>query len=58
MKAKGGSGIVEKNIGGRGIEKNRKRTIVEYSIISYRVIATFFIIFKMCRKESQDNEKI
>jgi hypothetical protein len=57
MKARGGSGIVEKNTSRRGIEKNRKRTSVEYLVVGYNIVDTF-IIFKMCKKESQDNEKI
>jgi len=52
MKARGGSGIVGKNINRRGIEKNRKRTNVEYLVVGYKVIVTFTIIFKMCRKEN------
>ncbi len=51
MKAGGGSGIIEKNKNRRGVEKSRERT-VEYLIISYKVIATFIIIYGMCKRES------
>jgi hypothetical protein len=49
MKAGGGSGIVEMNKSRRRVEKRRKRS-VEYSIVGYKVIASF-IIFKMCKRE-------
>jgi hypothetical protein len=50
MKARGGSGIVEKNKSRRGVEKSKKKN-VEYSVIGYKVIVTFIIIFGMCRRE-------
>ncbi len=48
-KARGGNGIVEKNINRRGVEKTKERS-VEYLTIGCKVGATF-IIFEMCRKE-------
>jgi hypothetical protein len=50
MKTRGGSGIVEKNKIKRGFVKSRERC-VEYLVVGYEVVATFIIIFKMCRKE-------
>jgi hypothetical protein len=49
MKAKGGRGIVEKDKSRRGVEKSREKEImnVEYSTISFKVVATFIIIFRM-----------
>jgi len=47
----GGSKIVENNRSRRGVEKSRK-TSVEYSTVGYKVITTFIIIFKMCKRES------
>ncbi len=46
----GGSGIVEKNINRRGVEKNIERISFEYSFVGYKVVIAF-IIFGMCRKE-------
>jgi hypothetical protein len=51
MKARGGSGIVEKNINRRGVEKSREKRHIKYSTIGYKVAATFIIIFKMCKRE-------
>jgi hypothetical protein len=48
MKAGGGSGIVEMNKSRRRVEKRRKRN-VEYSIVGYKVVASF-IIFKNVQK--------
>jgi hypothetical protein len=50
MKARGGSEILEKNRSRRGVEKNKKRS-VEYSVVGYKVIVAFIIIFGMCRRE-------
>jgi hypothetical protein len=50
MKVGGGSGIVENNRSKKGVEKSRKKS-VEYSIVGYKVTATFIIIFRMCRRE-------
>ncbi len=49
-KVGGGSGIVEKNKIRKGVKKSREKN-VEYSAIGYKVVATFIIIFRMCRKE-------
>jgi hypothetical protein len=51
MKARGGSGIVEKNRNRRGVEKSIKRRHVEYLFVGYKVVAAFIIIFGMCRRE-------
>ncbi len=51
MKVGGGSGIIEKNKNRKGVEKSRERRSVEYSIVGYKVITAFIIIFKMCRRE-------
>ncbi len=51
MKARGGSGIVEKNKSRKGVEKSTKRKLVKYLIIGCKVVVTFIIIFRMCRKE-------
>jgi hypothetical protein len=50
MKARGGSGIVEKNRSRRGVKKSKNKS-VEYSTIGYKVTVTFIIIFGMCRRE-------
>jgi hypothetical protein len=50
MKVGGGSEIVEHNRSRRGIEKSRDRS-VEYSIVGYKVVAPFIIIFEMCKRE-------
>jgi hypothetical protein len=50
MKARGGSEIVEDNRSRRGVEKNRER-IVEYSVVGCKVVATFIIIFGLCKRE-------
>jgi hypothetical protein len=52
MKVGGGSKIVEKNKSRKGVEKNRKIRCVEYSTVGYKVVTTFIIIFKMCRRKS------
>jgi hypothetical protein len=41
MKARGGSGIVEKNKSKRKFDKSIKRKNVEYSIIGYKVVVAF-----------------
>jgi hypothetical protein len=51
MKAGGGSKIIEKNRSRRTIKKSEERRRVEYSIISYEVVAAFIIIFGMCKKK-------
>jgi len=51
MKAGGGNGIVEKNKSRRGVENNRKRRLVEYSTVGYKVVATFIINIGMCKRE-------
>jgi hypothetical protein len=51
MKARGGSGIVEKNKSRRGVEKSRERRCVKYSTVCYKVATTFIIIFGMCKRE-------
>jgi hypothetical protein len=50
MKVRGGSEIVEKNKSRRGVENNRDRN-VEYSVVGCKVVATFIIIFGMCKRE-------
>jgi Uri superfamily endonuclease len=45
MKAGGGSGIVEKKISRRGVEKNKERRHIEYSTIGCKVVAAILIIF-------------
>jgi hypothetical protein len=52
MKVGGGSKIVEKNRSKRGVEKSKERRCVEYSIIGCKVVATFMIIFGMCRRKN------
>jgi hypothetical protein len=51
MKVGGGSKIVEKNKSKRGVKKSKKERNVEYSIVAYKVVVTFIIIFRMCRRE-------
>jgi hypothetical protein len=51
MKARGGSKIVEKNNNRKGTKNSRERMHVEYSTIGYKVVATFIIIFGMCKRE-------
>jgi len=50
MKVGRGSGIIEKNISRRGVEKSKEKS-VEYSAIGCKVATTFIIIFRMCRRE-------
>jgi hypothetical protein len=50
MEPGGGNKIVEKNRSRRGVENNRKRN-VEYSAVGCKVVATFIIIFGMCKRE-------
>jgi hypothetical protein len=56
-KTKGRSGIVEKNKSRRGVEKSKMWRRVEYLVIGCKVVATFIIIFGMCRRKAY-NEKI
>jgi hypothetical protein len=51
MKVGKGNKIVEKNRSRRGIEKSRERTNVEYSTVGCKVIVTFIIMFRMCRRK-------
>jgi hypothetical protein len=51
MKVGRGSKIVEKIKSRRGVAKNRERRNVKYLVIGCKVIATFIIIFGMCRRE-------
>ncbi len=50
MKVRRGSIIVDKNKSKRGVMKRRKKS-VEYSDIGCKVVATFIIIFRMCKRE-------
>jgi hypothetical protein len=50
VKAGGGRWIVDKNWSRRAIKKSRKRS-VEYLAFGCKVVATFIIIFGMCRRE-------
>jgi hypothetical protein len=52
MKAKRGSGIVEKNKSRKTVDKSNKRRCVEYSTIGYEIVATFNIIFRMRRRKN------
>jgi hypothetical protein len=51
MKATRGSKFIKMNRSRRAIEKSIKRRCVEYSTIGCEVVATFIIIFGMCRRE-------
>jgi hypothetical protein len=50
MKARGGGGILERNKSKRGI-KSIKRKNLEYTTIGYKVVVTFIIIFRVCKRE-------
>jgi hypothetical protein len=50
MKARKGSGTIEKKKSRSGVEKNKEKKRVEYLAISCKV-TTAFIIFGMCRRE-------
>jgi hypothetical protein len=50
MKVGGRRRIVEKNRSKKGVEKSGERSD-EYLAVGYKVIATFIIIFRMCRRE-------
>jgi hypothetical protein len=47
MKARKGRGIVENNRSKRGVEKSKERS-VEYSVVGFKVVVAFIIIFGMC----------
>jgi hypothetical protein len=51
MKTRGGSRIVEEKIRKRGVTKSRTWN-VEYLVVCCKVIVTFIIISKMCRRKS------
>ncbi len=50
-KARGGNGIVENNKSRKGVENSKKRRLVEYSAVGYRVAAAFIINVGMCKRE-------
>jgi hypothetical protein len=52
MKIGKGSEIVEKKRSRRGVEKNMERKNVEYLAIGCKVVVTFIIIFKMCKRDN------
>jgi hypothetical protein len=50
MKAGRENKIVKNKINKIGVEDSKERS-VEYSAVGCKVIATFIIIFRMCRRE-------
>jgi hypothetical protein len=50
MKARRGTRIIEKNRSRKGVEKSIERKHVEYLVDGCKVVATFIIIFEMCKK--------
>jgi hypothetical protein len=50
MKAREGSGTIEKNKSRNRVEKNKEKRSVEYLAVGCKV-TTAFIIFGMCRRE-------
>jgi hypothetical protein len=52
MKLGRGNKIVENNRNRKQVEKSKKKRSVEYSIVGYKVVVAFIIIFKMCKRDS------
>jgi hypothetical protein len=42
---------LRKNRSKRGVEKSKEKRSDEYLVVNYKVVATFIVIFGMCRKE-------
>jgi hypothetical protein len=47
----GGNGIVEKKKSKRGVENNKKKRLVEYLDVGYKVIVALIINIGMCKRE-------
>jgi hypothetical protein len=58
MKIGGRSGIVEKNRNKRGAKRSIEKKNVEYSVVGYKLVVIFIIVFEMCAEGKAYNEKV